>query len=418
MNKSSGEALLSEPRKKLNYEPEFKAKAVARVVAGESVPKVCKAMGIAAVGTVYGWIDQHRRRSGAVTSGAKSRRPNHQPKLTSQWVVEKILMIKKAKPEMGARAMSDHLLRFESVNLSHSTIGKIFKKHGIVDGDKGAAEARYHTKGDDGKQFEQQVEKETGEWERFNRPHPNDLWQMDIMGFYIRDAHKVYLISAIDDCSRMIVGWGLFREQTADNVLEVLRGSLVRFGAPKEILTDQGSQFKHWGGITQFEKLLKKLKVEHIKARSHHPQTCGKIEAFHKSIHRELIDKEFFVTQEQAVEKIARFIEHYNYGRPHSSLDGFTPSDRYFCIVESLRKYIADYRAPKNKVEEESSENIGIARGSKLYLIGRVLGQELRIQELGGQLSIHLNNQPFKEINLLQPLLTAPMQVAETSASV
>ena len=138
---------------------------------------------------------------------------------------------------------------------------------------------------------------------------------MDIMGFYIRDAHKGYLISAIDDCSRMIVGWGLFREQTAENVLEVLRGSLVRFGAPKEILTDQGSQFKHWGGITQFEKMLKKLKVEHIKARSHHPQTCGKIEAFHKSIHRELIDKEFFVTQEQAVEKIARFIEHYNYGR-------------------------------------------------------------------------------------------------------
>ena len=88
------------------------------------------------------------------------------------------------------------------------------------------------------------------------------------------------------------------------NVLEVLRGSLVRFGAPKEILTDQGAQFKHWGGVTQFEKLLKKLKIEHIMARSHHPQTCGKIEAFHKSIHRELIDKEFFVTQEQAVEKI------------------------------------------------------------------------------------------------------------------
>jgi len=142
------------------------------------------------------------------------------------------------------------------------------------------------------------------------------------MGFYIRDAHKVYLISAIDDCSRMIVGWGLFREQTAENVLEVLRGGLVRFGAPREILTDQGAQFKHWGGITQFEKLLKKLKVEHITARSHHPQTCGKIEAFHKSIHRELIDKEYFVTQEQAVEKIARFTEHYNYGRPHSAIDG------------------------------------------------------------------------------------------------
>ena len=292
------------------------------------------------------------------------------------------------------------------VNLSTRTVGKVFKKHELPDGDAGAAEARYRTRGDDKKEFEQQVEKEMGQWERFCRPNPNDLWQMDIMSFYIRDAHRVHLISALDDCSRMIVGWGLFREQTADNVLEVLRGALVRFGVPKEILTDQGAQFKQWGGVTRFEKLLKKLKVEHIKARAHHPQTCGKIEAFHKSIHRELIDKEFFVTQEQAVEKIGRFIEHYNYGRPHSALDGFTPSDRYFGIIEALKKYIADYQAPKNKQEETGQEQIGVARGSKLYLIGKVLGHDVRLQELGGQLSIHLDQRPFKEVNLLAPLQT------------
>jgi transposase-like protein len=416
MKASASGDLFSGPRKTLKYDHELKAKVIERVVAGESVPAVCRELGISAVGTVHGWMFRYRRKHGA-GSAAKSRRPHHQPKLTSQWIVDKILKIKKDKPEMGAKAMSDHLLRFESVSLSHSTIAKIFKKYDIVDGDKGAAEARYRTKGDNGKQFEQQVEKEMGEWERFCRPNPNDLWQMDIMGFYIRDAHKVYLVSAIDDCSRMIVGWGLFREQTAENVLEVLRGSLVRFGAPKEILTDQGSQFKHWGGITQFEKLLKKLKVDHIKARSHHPQTCGKIEAFHKSIHRELIDKEFFVTQELAVEKIARFIEHYNYGRPHSALDGFTPSDRYFGIVESLKKYISDYQAPKNK-DEEKSETIGVARASKLYLIGKVLGHDVRIQELGGQLSIYLDQQPFKEINLLQPMMTEYVPRENTSASV
>lgn len=411
MEQTSGTGLFAGPRKVKQYAPELKQKVIDRVLAGESVPAVCRELGIESVGTAHGWLYQ-RRRKNPTASAPRSRRPHHQPKLTSQWIVDKILKIKKEKPEMGAKALSDHLLRFESVNLSYSTVAKIFKKHGVVDGDQGAAEASFRTKGDDNKQLENQVEKEIGEWQRFSRPHPNDLWQMDIMGFYIRDAHKVYLISAIDDCSRMIVGWGLFREQTAENVLEVLRGSLVRFGAPKEILTDQGSQFKHWGGITQFEKLLKKLKVEHIKARSHHPQTCGKIEAFHKSIHRELIDKEFFVTQEQAVEKIARFIEHYNYGRPHSALNGFTPSDRYFGIVEALKKYISDYQAPKNK-EEEKEENIGVARASKLYLIGKVLGHEVRIQELGGQLSIYLDSQPFKEVNLLQP-----MQMESTSATV
>lgn len=404
MSETKTEGLYSGPRKTRHYDFEIKKKAVERVMAGESAPKVCADLGISAVSTLHSWVYQCRKRSGDVESlRPVSTRPHHQPKLTSQWIIDKILKIKKEKPEMGASAMSDHLLRFESVNLSPRTVGKIYKKHGVVDGDAGAAEARFRTKGDDKKQLEQQLEKELGQWERFSRPNPNDLWQMDIMGFYIRDAHKVYLISALDDCSRMIVGWGLFREQTAENVLEVLRGALVRFGAPKEILTDQGAQFKHWGGITQFEKLLKKLKVEHIHARPHHPQTCGKIEAFHKSIHRELIDKEFFVTQEQAVEKIGRYVEHYNYGRPHSSLDGFTPSDRYFGIIESLKKYIADYQAPKNK-EEEAQENIGIARASKLYLVGKVLGHDVRIQELGGQLAIHLDQRPFKEINLLQPL--------------
>jgi transposase InsO family protein/transposase-like protein len=411
MTQINGEALLSGPSKLKKYDFETKKKAIERSLAGAPMAEVCKEFGLTK-NTLYGWLHQLKKRGGNVEAmKPKSTRPHHQPKLTSQWIIDKIKQLKKKKPEMGARAMSEHLLRFESVNLSPKTIGKVFKKHGLVDGDAGAAEARYRTKGDDNKQFEQQVEKETGEWERFCRPNPNDLWQMDIMGFYIRDAHKVYLVSALDDCSRMIVGWGLFREQTADNVLEVLRGALVRFGAPKEILTDQGAQFKHWGGITQFEKLLKKLKVEHITARAHHPQTCGKIEAFHKSIHRELIDKEFFVTQEQAVEKIGRFVEHYNYGRPHSALTGFTPSDRYFGIIDSLKKYIADYQAPKNKAEEQAAESIGIARASKLYLIGRVLGHEVRVQELGGQLSIHLDQRPFKEINLLQPMQTEATSV-------
>jgi hypothetical protein len=223
---------------------------------------------------------------------------------------------------------------------------------------------------------------------------------MDIMSFYIRDAHKVYLISALDDCSRMIVGWGLFKQQTAENVLEVLRSSLARHGVPKEILTDQGAQFKHWGGVTQFEKLLKKIKIEHIKARAHHPQTCGKIEAFHKTIHRELIDKEFFISQEHAVERINRFVEHYNYGRAHSSLEGFTPSDRYFGVIEALKKYLEHFKQPKNKLEENSETSVKIAQSSKVYLIGKLLDQDVRIQELGGNLSIHVNKNLFKEINL------------------
>ena len=216
------------------------------------------------------------------------------------------------------------------------------------------------------------------------------------MSFHIREGQKLHLISALDDCSRMIVGWGLYRQETSENVLEVLRCALAKFGAPKEILSDNGPQFKHWNGITQFEKLLSKLQIHLINARPHHPQTCGKIEAFHKTIKRELIDKEYFMSQEQAVERIARFIDHYNHARPHTSLDGFTPADRYYGIIDAVKIYLKDMQQPKNAEEEPL---IGVGRSSKIYLIGKFLGQDVRIQELAGQLSIYVNNQLKQDIH-------------------
>ena len=381
------------------YSQEFKLAAIKRIEGGEAVSKVMTDLGIAP-SVLHKWRARYKE-GGLEGLVDKSPRPHHQPKKTSQWIVDKVLGLKRSKPELGIAAASEHLARFEAVNISPNTVGKIFKKHELPDGDQGAAEASYHVKGDKDRKVEQQLEAELDEWERFARPNPNDTWQMDIMSFYIRGAHKVYLITALDDCSRYVVNWGLFREQTADNVLEILRVALASHGAPKEVLTDQGAQFKHWGGVTQFEKLLAKLNIEHIKARPHHPQTCGKIEAFHKTIHRELIDKEFFISQEQATEKIGRFVDHYNYARPHSSLDGFTPSDRFYNVIDAVKKYLADHRAPKN-VKEEIDGVVGVGRGSRVYLIGKLLGQDIRIQELAGQLSIHVNNQLWKEVNFLR----------------
>lgn len=386
------------PRLRRSYSADERKNAIARATTLGSVVAASKELGIPS-SVIHKWRLSFKKDglSGLVTKGS---RPHHQPKKTTQWLIDKVVSLKKERPEIGGQAASQHLARFESVELSPNTVSKIFKKHGLSDGDAAAAEAAYKVRRDDGRLVEQAVEKEIGEWERFSRPHPNDMWQMDIMSFYIRDAHRVCLISALDDCSRYIVNWGLFRDQTADNVLEVLRGALAKHGAPGEVLTDRGAQFKHWSGVTRFEKLLKKLDVQHVKARPHHPQTCGKIEAFHKTIHRELIDKEFFITQESATEKIARFVEHYNHARPHTSLDGFTPADRYFGVIDAVKRYLAD-TAPAKNVEEEESGKISVGRASKVYLVGKFLGQEVRVQEVAGSISVHVNNQLVKDISLL-----------------
>ena len=389
------EKVKSSPRK--SYSTDFKLKVVQRAKELGNCLATAKEFGISD-GAVRTWSAKYAQ-SGLDALAAKNKRPNFSPKKTSQWIIDKIIGKKKESPEMGAKAISDSLKRQEAVDLSANTVRKIFKKNNLPDGDAGYSEASHFVKGDKDKRLEKMVETELDEWERFSRPNPNDLWQMDIMSFYIRDQHKVYLISLLDDCSRMIINWGLFKEQTSDNVLEVLRGALIKHGAPQEILTDQGSQFKHWSGVTRFEKLLKNLHIVHIKARSHHPQTCGKIERFHKTIHRELIDTEFFISQEQAIEKIGRFVEHYNYVRTHSSLDGFTPSDRYFGVIEAVKKYLMDSKKPKNEQEEKES-TVHIGQASRVYLLGKILGNDIRIQELAGCLSIHVNNQLFKEIGL------------------
>jgi transposase InsO family protein len=379
------------------HSPEFKKEVVDRVkelgnVASVSAEKkVDKSL-------IRQWVKAFNA-TGLAGLQPKSTRPHRQPRKTAKWVVDKIIKLKEENPELGSGSVSDHLKRFASITLSAATIGKLFKKNGIPDGDAGHAEARHRTRGDKDRNLEKIVEAETGEWERFARPNPNDMWQMDIKYFHIRDAHRVYLISALDDCSRFIVNWGLFKEQTADNVLEVLRGSLAKHGAPGEILTDQGAQFKQWNGVTRFEKLLAKLRIKHIKARSHHPQTCGKIEAFHKTLTRELLDKEFFFSQEHAAEKIGQFVEHYNYARPHTSLDGHTPSDRYFGVIDAMKKYLKDHALPAAE-GAEPSEDARIAHQSKVYLVGRVMNHEVRVQEIAGRLSLYLNGKLFQDINL------------------
>ncbi|MCP4762919.1 MAG: transposase family protein, partial [archaeon] len=61
------------------------------------------------------------------------------------------------------------------------------------------------------------------------------------------------------------------------------------YGKMEEILTDRGFVFYSWRGINRFEKFLELKEIDHTHARSHHPQTLGKVEACNRRIKNELI---------------------------------------------------------------------------------------------------------------------------------
>src|ERR1041384_5795591 len=76
----------------------------------------------------------------------------------------------------------------------------------------------------------------------FERAKPNELWQTDIMTFMLKGQYRLYLIGFMDDHSRFLVGWGLYRFQTSANVLEVFRAAIEKHGIPQEVLSDHGRQ--------------------------------------------------------------------------------------------------------------------------------------------------------------------------------
>jgi transposase InsO family protein len=64
----------------------------------------------------------------------------------------------------------------------------------------------------------------------------------------------------------------------------LLDRAVRRYGIPRQILTDQGTQFKPARGETSaFDRHCSELGIEHITASVRRPTTCGKIEAFHKA---------------------------------------------------------------------------------------------------------------------------------------
>jgi transposase InsO family protein len=151
---------------------------------------------------------------------------------------------------------------------------------------------------------------------RFQREHNNSLWQAD---FKLCD-NDWWMISYQDDHSRFITGSLKIWSPTGENAMLLLNRAVKRYGAPRQILTDQGTQFKPARGeISAFDIYCAKLGIEHITASVRRPTTCGKIEAFHKA----------YQTEAHLFKEHWSFIRYYNYVRPHEGIGYLTPAEIY-----------------------------------------------------------------------------------------
>jgi hypothetical protein len=87
------------------------------------------------------------------------------------------------------------------------------------------------------------------------------------------------MISYQDDRSSFITGSVKIWSPTGENAMLLFDKAVKRYGAPKQILTDRGTQFKPARGeISAFDIHCTELGIDHTTASVRRPTTCDKIE--------------------------------------------------------------------------------------------------------------------------------------------
>jgi transposase InsO family protein len=238
----------------------------------------------------------------------------------------------------------------------------------------------------------------------FERAKPNQLWQTDLFTFVLkRQNRRVYLVAFMDDHSRFITGYGLHGSQSTPLVIEVLRAALAAYGVPGEILTDNGTQYVTWRGKSQFTKELEKLGIKQIVAKPKRPQTLGKVERFWGTLWRECVESAVFLDLEDARRRIGLFIDHYNFQRVHSGIDGLVPADRFFHAAPQVLATL------KQRVAAKALElaRHGVPK-QPFYLTGQVEGRPFSVHQAGDRVILQQAGQERSEIELVPPVEAAP----------
>lgn len=174
----------------------------------------------------------------------------------------------------------------------------------------------------------------------FEMSHVNDLWQIDTTYCsYIKidkKSYRTYLIMIVDDCSRMIVGYGFFLEDNALNVQSVLKQAILKYGIPKKVYTDNGSPYKN----NQLSLIAAQLQIQLLRAQPYHGNQKGKIERAFKSVKEQwmhITDFSLFSSTNDIDKAFSQYVNQKNQAK-HRSLKDMSPLTRFMSEPEHIKR--------------------------------------------------------------------------------
>ncbi|MFD8162318.1 IS481 family transposase [Streptomyces malaysiensis] len=298
---------------------EQRYRAVLAVLAGATVAEVAASLGVSRQ-TVSGWKSRYQA-SGLAGLADRSRRPASCPHQVSAEVETAVCELRRKHPKWGPRRIAHVLERSGTVSPvpSRMTVYRILVRHGLVE-----PGVRRRKRSD---------------YKRWQRDRAMQLWQMDIVGGVMLvnpvtgELTEAKVVTGVDDHSRFCVIASVVERATGRAVCGAFAGALQRFGVPEEVLTDNGKQFTDrfgQGGEVLFDRICRENGIAHRLTQPASPTTTGKVERFHQTLRRELLDDcGAFESIQAAQAALDAWVEEYNSMRPHQALDMQCPGDRF-----------------------------------------------------------------------------------------
>lgn len=181
------------------------------------------------------------------------------------------------------------------------------------------------------KRYEKSYPGEMGHMDTYYLP----LWLLKMMGL-----KRGFLVSLLDDCTRLV-----YTEHIPDITSATVAGFLGRslaffylgYGIRFErILTDNGSEFVG----REFQFLTQQIGIKHSRTMPYRPQTNGKVEAYWKILHKELIQPHEYHSLGEFEHNLHEYVVFYNNTRKHGGLKYITPWEKYLRVYKIVTEIL------------------------------------------------------------------------------
>jgi len=257
----------------------------------------------------YAW-----RRSGIDALTPKVRSDRGQSKIDPE-VQEAILEAKRKNPRRSIRTIRRLLERQGTVakdELSRSAIHRLLRAHGLSRPSGSASEPEEHR--------------------AYVAEYAGDIWYGDVMhGPRVPmdgRLHKAYLVSLMDDASRLITHSAFCPGETALDIEAVLKQAVLKRGLPVKLVIDNGSAYR----AKTLQGICARLGIHLIYCRPYAPEGKAKLERWHRTFRNQFLselDTSRLRDLNDLNARLWAWLETVYHCTPHSGLEQRTPLQRY-----------------------------------------------------------------------------------------